>query len=164
MLISVNGLNLAPRDLTLEQFQSINDPTIRLQAWNEIDAEMTRLKAVEAEARKLCVAAYFANAAEGTTNYDLGNGYTLKAVKKNNYRLAANDKVDDALAAIEKLGERGKFIAERIVRYKPDLSLTEYKNLDMANPTDKSVKDIVDSILTISDGMPSLEIVAPKTK
>lgn len=150
--------------LTLEQFQAINDPTVRLQAWQAIDAELTRIKALEAEARKLCVADYFKEPTEGTNNYDLGNGWTLKGVVKNNYRLAANDKVDDALDKIEKLGERGKFIAERIFRYKPDLSLTEYKGLDLTNPTDAAVKAIVDEVLTIQPGMPSLEIVAPKTK
>jgi hypothetical protein len=157
-------MEIRPSDMTIEQFKAVNEPSHRLSNWAFINAELTRLKALEAEARKVCVDDYFAQAKEGTNNADLGNGYTLKAVVKNNYRLAANDKVDDALAQIEKLGEKGKFLAERVVRYKPDLSLTEYKNLDLADNVDKAVKDIIDGILTIQPGMPSLEIVPPKTK
>lgn len=153
-----------PRDMTTEEFDAINDPASQLAAWQYISSELSRIKALEMHARVKCFGTYFPAAGEGTTNFELGNGYKLKAVKKLNYRLAANDKVDDALDAISKVGKdgEGKFIAERMVKYDPRLSLTEYKALDPTNPTHKKIKELVDGVLTITDGAPTLEIVEPK--
>lgn len=151
-------------DYTIADFDAINNPSIKLAMWQQVAAELDRIKVLEAHMRKTAVTIYFPEAGEGTTNFDLGQGYILKAVKKNNYRMSANDKVEEALNKIEELGEKGRLIAERLVKWDPRLSLTEYKALDIDNNIDKAIKANIDEVLTISDGMPSLEIVAPKSK
>ena len=95
----------------------------------------------------------------GTENVELGGGYKLKAVFKINYSLDnTNEGVDKALTKIEKTGTEGKFIAERLVKWKPELSLSEYKQLP------QKFKDIIDDVLKASEGTPSLELVEPKSK
>lgn len=159
-------MNTTPRasDMTIELFDTLNDPDSQLVAWQQISTELARIKALEMHARTKVFGTYFPAAGEGTSNFELGNGYKLKAVKKMNYRLAANDKVDDALDGIAKLGKdgEGKFIAERLVKFDPRLSLSEYKALDPTDPTQGKIKELIDGVLTITDGAPSLEIVEPK--
>lgn len=96
---------------------------------------------------------------EGTENIDLGNDYKLKAVFKTSYTLNNKDNaVDKMLTKLENSGEEGKFIAERLVKYKPELSVTEYKNLS------PKMKKIVDEVVSTKPATPTIEIVAPKAK
>lgn len=96
------------------------------------------------------------NKKSGTERIELANGYEAKAVKKVNYNLN-QDLVNDCLDAIENIGgAEGKIIAERLVKWKADLSMTEYKLLD------PKYKVLIDKAITTTDGAPSLEIVAPK--
>jgi hypothetical protein len=94
---------------------------------------------------------------EGTVNQELGNGYKLKFVFKQNITLN-KDKVDDALAEIERQGEEGKFIAGRLIKFKPELSLTEYKQLE------PKMKKIIDKVITSKPGSPTIEFIEPKAK
>jgi len=62
----------------------------------------------------------------------------------------------------------GPFIADRLVSWKPTFLLTEYRQLceDEAKGDKfaKSVLNIVNEMLTITEGAPSLEIKEPKVK
>jgi hypothetical protein len=151
-------------NMTTAAFDALNDPLTKLTAWNAVSVELDRLKLLETHMRKAAVSIYFPTGSEGTQNYDLGNGYKLKVVKKLNYKFAGNELVDKALDAIAKLGNdgEGKFIAERLVKFDPRLSATEYKALDPKIPAHKKIKDAIDAVLTITEGTPSLEVVAPK--
>lgn len=96
---------------------------------------------------------------KGTENIELGDGYKLKAVFA--MRASVNNKDDAAdkmLTKLEKTGPEGKFIADRIVKWKPELSLTEYNQLD------KKFKAIVDEVVTFTVATPALELVVPKDK
>jgi hypothetical protein len=131
----------------------------KLQAW--IDAQRALYAAAEAEmaARKEVVAAFpfDADKDEGTQNIDLANGWKLKVVKKLNYTLNnKEDATDRALEKLEKLGAEGVFVAERLVKWKPELSISEYRKL-----TDQ-YKSIIDAVLTTSPGAPSLSLIEPK--
>jgi hypothetical protein len=153
------------RDLTIEQFNAINDPDLRLAAWNEVSVELERIKALEAHMRAANVSKFFPEGEEGTMHHDLGNGYDLKVVKKLNYKLATKDEaLDKALDGVEKMGEKGKLIAERLVKFDPRLSVSEYRALDTKDKTEAAIKKLIDSVLTITPGSPQLEIIAPKTK
>ena len=139
-----------------------------LLAWQAASAALENAKVAETQARAEVVKLMFDGkpATEGTNNFDLGNGYMLKIVGKVNYNLSESAKPKNpamkpwatrmALNEIEKLGNEGKFIAERLVKWSPELSLTEYRALA------PQYKAIIDTALTTSDGMPSVEIVAPK--
>lgn len=109
----------------------------------------------EKELRSLIYGAFFGDLEEGTThNHALGNGYKLTGKRPLNYKLAP-DATDVALDAITAMG-KSTLVAERLVKWEPKLSLTEYNNL-----TDDQRKAI-DKALTVTPGLPSIEVKEPK--
>ena len=126
-------------------------------------------KELEMDYRKVCVAFLVPEKSEGTHNVELGNGYTAKAKIKYNYKLDNdNDKVWAGLDRIEKIGNDGKFIAERLVSWTPNFLLTEYRQLqedaEKGSPFAKECLKEVETFLTITDAAPELEIREPKAK
>jgi hypothetical protein len=106
---------------------------------------------------------------EGVNNHELGNGYTLKLGHKVNYKLVGpNDKIIEVEERAEKVGNEGKFIIERLITWKADISVTEYKKLktdaNEGSETAKEILKIVDEVVETSSGAPSLEIKEPKAK
>jgi len=151
-------------EYTDADFEKVRDQL--LVHWREAKEALEKAKEAEMFLRKRVVDfAFDPNKQSGTENVDLGNGYKLKAVKKLNYGFIKNDEnkldkaaIDKALAKIEKDGAVGELIAERLVKWTPDLSLSEYKLL-----SDKH-KAIIDSVIVTTEGSPTLEIVEPKNK
>ena len=136
-----------------------------LLSWEESKKALEVAKEKEMEQRKAVVAfAFDPNKESGTERIELGNGYQAKAVKKINYGFVKDAEgklnkraIDKALERIEKIGGPvGELIAERLVKWTPDLSLTEYKQLD------EKYKKIIDEVIVTSEGAPTLEIIAPK--
>jgi len=76
--------------------------------------------------------------------------------------------VEAGLDAISKIGNDGKFIADRLVSWKPSFLKTEYTQLlDDKSKGSKIASDILDVVttfLTIKDAAPTLDIVEPKVK
>jgi len=94
---------------------------------------------------------------EGMENLELGNGYKLKATFKLSRKLENKDgETSEALRMIAETGEAGKLYAERLVKWSPELSVSEYKKL----PT--NIREVIDSCVTSKATTPSLEIVEPK--
>lgn len=138
--------------------QSKYTPEQILGQWEKAKTEMAKWKDLEMQ----CRVAYIemvsdANKLTGTENIELQNGYKAKIVKKQNYNVN-QDTVNDALDQIENTGEAGKLIAERLIKWKAELSKTEYDQLSDAH------KKIIDNVITVTPGTPTLEIVAPKSK
>lgn len=144
-------------NLSQEQ-TTINRDQLLVQ-WLDSKRALEVAKEREAALRKQIVesAGFDLSKLEGTERLELGNGYELKAVKKLTYTLDVA-KVDSALDKIEATGPAGKLIAERLVKFKPELSVREYKELD------PKFKKIIDSVLTVKSGMPTLELIEPKAK
>lgn len=132
----------------------------KILQWQEAVKALAVAKEAEAALRNEVIAANFAeHKDEGTENVELGNGYKLKAVFKLSYTLDNKEEgVDKALTKLEKMGAEGQFVAERLVRWKPELSVSEYKKLD------EKYKKVIDTVLTTKPGLPSLELVEPKSK
>ena len=135
----------------------------KILAWEAAVKALAAAKDAEAALRKEVLAEAFAfdpeALREGTENFELGNGYKLKAVFKISRNLNnENEAVDKVLSKIEKTGPEGAFIAERLVKWKPELSVSEYKKLP------EKFKKLFDEIVTSKEAMPSLELVAPKSK
>ena len=135
----------------------------KILAWEAAVKALAAAKDAEAALRKEVLAEAFAfdpeALREGTENFELGNGYKLKAVFKISRNLNnENEAVDKVLSKIEKTGPEGAFIAERLVKWKPELSVTEYKKLP------EKFKKLFDEVVTSKEAMPSLELVAPKSK
>lgn len=127
-----------------------------------LQAKTAAAAAIEMERslRAQMVGSFFPNFAtleRGTHNFDLGNGYTLKYVKKVQFDVAKDvDVVDNMLDRLAKSGNSGAFQAERIVKWSAELSLSAYKELTATE------KAIVDSVVTTKDATPSLELSEPK--
>lgn len=142
-----------------------------LADWEAAKKQLDAAKELEMELRKKFVSvATSADKISGTENVDLGEGWKAKTVKKVTYKLgskvegvSARDAVDAALQKIEALGDEGHFIAERLVKWTADLSLSEYKALD-EHPRGPEIKALLSPVLTIDSGAPTLEIVPPKSK
>lgn len=133
-----------------------------LAEWQEASRQLALWKEIENNLRLLAVKAFFPDDAEsadakGTRNYDLGEGAKLKCVFKQNVTVAKGDTLETALTKIEAMGERGKLIAERVIRWKPELDSKEYD----AMPDD--MRAILDTAITTKPGTPALEVALPKT-
>jgi hypothetical protein len=137
-----------------------------LLLWADKKAAIETAKAEEMELRKYIVAREFPKKEEGTNTKELGEGYKLKAVVKYNYNLASNDIVEECLDHISALGNEGSFIADRLVSWKPNFLKTEYNALlerkEKGDERAIKILDIVNKMLVISEGAPTLEIVEPK--
>lgn len=153
--------------LTPEEWTKERDKL--LEQWRKEDAIVAAAKAAEMETRTKLVTLLFDPAKdEGTETLELGNGWKVKAQKKLNYTLGnsrADPKFKDveaALDTIESLPEiaEASFIAERLVRWKPELTLTEYRNLN-TDARYAKIKEIIDRVLTVKPGSPSLELIEP---
>lgn len=139
-----------------------------LMLWGQKKKAITDATAEELELRKYIVKREFPQANEGMNNKDLGAGYTLKASVKFNYNLADNDTVEATLDQLSRLGNAGSAIADRLVSWKPNFLLTEYRQLqeDKEKGSQFAIQalDIISKMLTITDAAPTLEIKEPRGK
>lgn len=129
--------------------------------WQAAKDTLASAKEIEMTIRKQLTAMCFEDSNVGTNRIDLGNGYKLKYVKKMAYSVDA-DKIEDVLEAIEKVGNEGPLLADRLVKVEYTPSVSEYKKLDVENPTQKQIKDLFDKVLTTKVGSPVLELEVPK--
>ena len=161
------NVTVAASTTTSNPWDAMNEDQL-LMEHKALQDKLSELKATELELRKYIVNRAFPQKEEGTNNKDLGNGYTLKAVVKFNYRLADNDTVDKVLGEISKLGNEGPFIADRLVSWTPNFLKTEYTKLqeeaDKGSEQAKQILKLTNQMLTITDAAPTLEIREPKVK
>lgn len=131
----------------------MTEPIKLCQEWYAIQAEVRALQARERELRDQIAREIFALPAsvrEGTHATEIG-GVKLKLTMRQNYSLNKTE-LESALTAIERHGADGQLLAERLVKFKPELSVSEYKKApDWA-------RDLLSPALTIKPGMPTLEI------
>lgn len=139
-----------------------------LLTWQKAKDAIETAKAAEMEIRKYIVKREFPQAKEGMNNKELGNGYTLKAGIKFNYNLADNDTVESTLDKLSAMGPSGSAIADRLVSWKPNFLLSEFRQLQEENEKGsqfaKTALSVISEMLTITEGAPSLEIKEPKKK
>jgi hypothetical protein len=134
-----------------------NDTDKLIVGWQQAAKELDAAKLSETMLRRAVFEIKFPAAEEGTNRVELGNGYALKAVNKYNYRLKNKDgETEKALEAIARHGNDGPFIADRLVKWEPEISISEYRKLE------EKYKLIIGPVLTITPGMPTLEIEEPK--
>jgi hypothetical protein len=134
--------------------------------WEEADSARAAWAAHEKLLREKMVERFSVEPKEdGTESVDLPDGKALKIKRTVRYEL--DDKtvagsnsdaspLDIALEKIEDTIDGGKLIADRLVKFKPSLSVSEYKQLG------DDAKKIIDTAVTIKPGSTSIEIVTPK--
>lgn len=139
-----------------------------LLEWQSRQRLLTVAKEREMEFRKYVVTRAFVKPEEGTNTLDLGNGYSLKAAIKYNYKLADNDTVEKGLGSLAKIGNQGSFVADRLVSWTPNFLLTEYRVIqeDANKGSVEAIEmmKVITSFLTITEAAPSLTISEPKVK
>lgn len=124
--------------------------------WKTAQSQLAYWKELESARRIEALTVCFETPPDsGTVNYELGKGFILKAVFKENYKLDEKN-LDAALDKIEKMGEAGELIVNRVIRWKPELSKTEYD----AMPA--KMREILDTVVIVTPGTPSLTLVTPK--
>jgi len=136
----------------------------KIMAHAKMVKDLAALKAQERELRDEIVAAKFDTDQIGTQNVDLGNGWKLKGVIKQStdFDLTTHDgerTKEEAMDAIEAaLDKLPDWLQDRIAKWTPKLSLTEYKGLDPEH------KAIVDKVIVSKPSAPTLTLVEPKGK
>lgn len=157
-------------ELTDNEFVALHDDT--LMKWEQAKATLDAAKEAEMALRKLYVAiASNPDQKKGTENIALGNGYKAKVVKKINYGWIKGpdektdvDAIHEAQDRIEAMGNEGAFLADRLFKWSCELSVSEYNKLEPGNPTHSKIKAELDKVIVTTEGAPTLEIVAPKSK
>jgi len=136
-----------------------------LQAWTAAKKKLEEAKHEESLARREAIEYSFKhdfnNAEDGSASatIDLANGWRARAVKNINYGWIKNGKQLDTDAVMEALGEISALddkAAIDLVRWKPELSMRIYKELD------NNLKSIIDKVIVTTDATPTLEIIPPK--
>lgn len=125
-----------------------------LQQWKEAAEQLVIARNRESDLRKQVIEAFSTISTEmhsGVENIDVGWGFDLKITHKLDYKLD-DAGIDAALEAIERDIEHGELLAERLVSWKPSISVREYGALPAA------AKVIIDRVLTIKPAAKSVEL------
>lgn len=122
-----------------------------LSEWYSLNEQLSALKTREQLLRQKIFKGLFQDPKEGTNSFELSDGFVVKG------KYVINRTLDEAgfKAAAEVLSEHG-IRTDSIVKYKPELVLSEYRKL-----TDEQ-RHLMDTVLIVKPGMPGLEIMQPK--
>lgn len=145
---------------------SYGTETKLLQEWESSKVALEIAKERESNLRAAVFEINFPNPEEGTQRVELGNGYSLKAVVSYRYDLSNKDgKAEAALDRMAAISDEAAFIADRLIKWKPELSIKEYRPLTEPNASEdqKKLLALLQSILTITPGSPQVTLEPPKT-
>jgi plasmid stabilization system protein ParE len=133
-----------------------------IKGWLGDKAKAEAAVEVERAMRATLTTMLFPNPTKGTQRYVSPEGFgAIKLVFGWTYTLGDKDKIDPStglkvpisdqvdavLEEIEALGERGVLLADRLVKWKPELSPSEYELLAAsADPVDIEIKTLIDAI------------------
>jgi hypothetical protein len=162
------GVEETPEAFALRRYNEI-------QAWLGYKANAATAVADEMTARLRVAATCFKSIKKGTNRQELGQGYSIKLVHTLNYTLGDKDKLNDEgrkvtvqqqanelEAKIASLGPAAQLIAERLIRWKPELVASEYEALDPEDPVQSQIITLVNEMLTVKPATPQLTFEEPK--
>ena len=146
-----------------------------VKKWLADKAALVTIKDREMELRKTVSKTLFPTPKKGTQRFEFDGGYKVKLVYKLNHKLGDAEKVDDSgikisiqkqvdniVEEIDKLGPQAELLADRLIKWTPTLSVSEYEKLDESDPIQAKIKDYIDTILTIEEASPELAFEEPK--
>lgn len=118
--------------------------------WFRLQEELKRVKAAEMLLRLKIFKAYFPSPTEGTNTFPMAAGWVMKG------KYVINRDIDPgALGAYKERFRENGINPDVLVRYKPELVLSEYRELTAEQ------QKFFDNALVVKPGTPSLEIVLP---
>lgn len=154
--MSPQGTPVTPKLTEAEKLDLRNEWYVAKKALDEVRAR-------EVELRKQVFAADFPEPELGTQRIELGAGYKLKAVYSLSYKLiGGNDMVETIQNTVAGLSATGSVLADRLIKWTPELSTSEYKKLDPDVPEQLAIKQLIDKIIETKPATPTLEVEAPK--
>lgn len=151
--------------------------TDEVQTWRDTKDSLTTAKEAEMSARLTLTSTCFPTPKKGTQRYPLDGGYNVKLQFGYNFSLGVKGKTDDQglevsvydqVVALERdianLGPEGQLLVDRLIKWKPELSGTEYEALarDSASEVEVQAKALIDEILTVTPKSPTLDLEEPK--
>ena len=123
-----------------------------LGQWKTLNEQLASLKDQEAKLRKEIFELAFPAPVEGANTLELPEGWKLKGTHK------LNRSIDEsALPAILETLRKKKVDTEPLIKYKPELSISAFRKM---NPDHAH---ILEQALVIKPGMPSMELIPPKS-
>lgn len=131
------------------------------QLWADAKAASIAATNYERELRNALIAKCFPEHAPmetGTRRYQLSDDAEVKAVFTLNYKVNNEDDANTAIDKLTALGETGALIADRLFKWKPEISASEYSKLSA------EMRAIVDDAITIKPGTTAVEIATPKQR
>jgi hypothetical protein len=145
-----------------------------LTEWTKAKQALDYFKDREMMLRKSIITGLFPQATIGTNNLTLPGAYELKAVLKNDYSIqkddvkaqaARNETIDPYKtlnqvldAFVEIGGDVGGLLADRLIKWEPTVSVSEYKLLTQA------YRELFDKVLVIKPASPELKLIPPAAK
>lgn len=123
-----------------------------VSTWHAAKQQLAALQKQERDLRSQMIAALSTGEIEeGTERVPIGHGKDLVITHKLNYTLDASDEaIESELDYVAK--SMGEVVAERLVKFKPSLSVSEFKALD------HDVKKRFARLVTTKPASPSVEI------
>ena len=157
-------------EITEEQRNAI------IQNWLTEKAALEQHKQDEMASRTTVSKMLFPNPSKGTQRFQLGQGYAVKLVQTYTYKLGDDQAIDESGIKIpvwnqvdaimtkisEEFGVKGQLLADRLIRWKPELVEKEYLLLDIQDEDQRKIRDLIDSILEVKPGSPQLTFETPK--
>lgn len=127
--------------------------------WQEAKRTLDVAKEAEASLRSLLLRSVFnPSIKEGTETQPVSHGFKLKAIKSVRYcfphAVAARETM---LTLAEEFGVEGQFIANRLIAWKPELIVSEYRKLS------PDMQGVVNPRIITKEATPQLVLVAPKS-
>lgn len=156
---------------TQHQLGKHGNETALIQAWETAANALMIARVAEMQLRLAVFEIKFPHAKEGVNRIELNSqGWNLKAQYPYRYDLSNKEaKTERAIDAMAEISQQAGFIADRLIKWEPELSIKEYRLLNPDNSaaqTDeqKKILALLQPILKITPGSPQLEIEPPKAK
>lgn len=142
----------------------LSEPALLAQ-WEHAKRTLDVAKETEMHLRMAVGKRFFPTPKEGAQHRILPDGRDLKLVFKLNYNLGKYEDVKQAQLRMIAAGNEGPFLADRLIKFSADCSVSEYRKLDdevkKGNGTAIECMKALNTVLTIKPGAPTLEIGEP---